>query len=862
VSLDRDRRAELAQFLTVSGRIAPLGHLLSAGIVVAVLRGHTSSAELAIWMTAVLSVTGARWLALHRPNPSFGAVRTLAVLTAAAWGAGLLWIGPTISLAELLFLMVIFAGLIAAGANTLAADSTAFYLYLAVMLVPLGIVLGYHPPSSVRTGAFLVGPIFGLIVLQIHRSANRALIARLDAQRDVQVERAYLSALLESAPIAIVTVDDQGTVLAANPKFGKLFGFPLSEVIGRRLNALIVPDEEQVSANRLDAAVRSGKVISEEVQRVRRDGQRIVTRVSAAAAAGAAIGTQFILYDDVTDVRLAEARARAALDEGRTLAEAAARAKSEFLANMSHEIRTPMNGVLGMTGLLLESSLNPEQRDFATMIQRSGEGLLTIINDILDFSKIEAGKLTVEPLPFDLRSSIEEVVELLSPKAEEKGLTLAFRYQPRLATRFIGDAGRIRQIVVNLVSNAVKFTERGHVLIDASAIDASGDATRVRITVEDTGPGMPPATQERLFQKFSQADASTTRRYGGTGLGLAISRQLAELMGGSVNLESTEGVGSRFWVELPLPRDLTPAFANLPVAPLAGVRVLVVDDTEVNRRIVHEQLTHWAMRPVVVASAAEGLRAIEAAEAAGDPFKIALVDYLMPGTDGESFGRAVRARADWSGLRLIVTTSSGQRGEANRFYEVGFDGYFVRPVRQSILEQAIAVILAEGRPKSLVTRHSLAEAKPRPVEVATEPEPVAEPGPYQARVLVAEDNVVNQKLAVRILERLGCRVDIAVNGAAAVDLTAATEYDLVFMDCQMPELDGYDATRRIRARERGTKRIPIVAMTANAMAGDREDCLAAGMDDYVSKPVKPADIVAALNRWAGRSASASQISEG
>jgi PAS domain S-box-containing protein len=854
VSLDRDRRAELAQYLTASRWTAPVGHVLCASIVVAVLRGHTPGTVLAIWMTAVLLVSGARWMVLRRENPDFGLIRALAVLTAVAWGGGLLWIGPSLHLAELMFLMVVFAGLIAAGASTLAADSTGFYVYLAVMLLPLCFALAIHPPSSVRSGGLLVVPVFGLFVLQIHRSANRALNARVEAQRAVQAERAYLSALLESAPIAIVTMNDDGTVLAANPRFTRLFGYGPNEVIGHRLNALIVPEEERVTAERLDSAVRSGKVISDEVQRIRRDGQRIVVRVSAAAAAGAATGTHFILYDDVTDVRVAEAQARTVLDEGRSLAEAAARTKSEFLANMSHEIRTPMNGVLGMTGLLLDSPLNPDQRDFALMIQRSGEALLTIINDILDFSKIEAGKLSIEPLPFDLRSSIEEVVELLSYKAEEKGLVLAFRYEPELGTRFVGDAGRIRQIVLNLVSNAIKFTERGHVLIDVAASDQTTDQSRVRITIEDTGPGMPRETQERLFQKFSQADASTTRKYGGTGLGLAISRQLAELMGGTLEVESTPGKGSRFWAELPLPLDRS-AMTDIAVAPLAGVRVLVVDDLEVNRRITLEQLAHWAMRPTAVASAAEALEAISAAEAARDPFKVALVDYLMPGMDGGAFGRAVRAHPEWSDLRLILTTSSGQRGEANRFHQVGFDGYFVRPVRQSILGQALSVVLAGTRPSTLVTRHSLAEAKAPPV--ARAPEPEARPEQFQARVLIAEDNLVNQKLAVRILERLGCQVELAVNGAVAVEMTAATEYDIVLMDCQMPELDGYEATRRIRARERGLKRMPIVAMTANAMAGDREECLAAGMDDYVSKPVKPGDIAAALRKWTSRSASGS-----
>jgi CheY-like chemotaxis protein len=506
-----------------------------------------------------------------------------------------------------------------------------------------------------------------------------------------------------------------------------------------------------------------------------------------------------------------------------------------------------------MAELLLESSLNPEQRDFAETIQRSGEALITIINDILDFSKIEAGKLTIEPLAFDLRITLEEVADLLAQRAEAKGIALAIRYQPDLRTRFVADAGRIRQIVVNLADNAIKFTDRGHVLIDVAAVGTTGARTVVRIVVEDTGIGLDADVQARLFQKFSQADASTTRKYGGTGLGLAISRQLAELMGGSVGVVSAPGQGSRFWVELPLSPDPSPPPQPATTSTLRGVRALIVDDTAVNLRIVHEQLTHWAMRPTAADSAEEGLRELEEAAAAGDPFQIAIVDYLMPGMDGEAFGRAVRARPNLQSVRLIVTTSSGQRGEAARFHQAGFDGYFVRPVRQATLERALRVALA-GTPGSqlLITRHSLVEsAQSTPTDSIDQP--VAEMASRPIRVLLVEDNPVNQKVATRILEKLGCGVDLAVNGAEAVTMTSESCYDLILMDCQMPELDGYEATAAIRQRAAGSGRhTPIVAMTANAMVGDREKCLAAGMDDYLPKPIRPAELVAKVTEWARR----------
>ncbi len=822
LSPDAERRADLNRHLTATGRTALLGHLLCAIIVVAVLGGQIPDGELASWMTAVVAVAVLRAWVAKRPGSTLNAIQVAAILNAAAWGAGLLWIGPGLALAELLFVMVVFAGLIAAGAATLAADAVAFHAYIACMLIPLELVVLQHEPSPVRAGAAAIVPVFGIVVLQIQRVARRELIGRLDAQREVGTERAFLRALLESAPIAIVTVDDQGLLIAANPAFGNLFGYRPPDVIGRKLNDLIVPESERAKAVQLENVVRSGQAVCAEVERRHHDGRPLTVRVSAAAGGGAASGTQFIVYDDVTEIRKAEARALALLEEGRTMAEAGAKAKSEFLANMSHEIRTPMNGVLGMAGLLLDSPLNPEQRDFANTILRSGESLLAIINDILDFSKIEAGKLTIEPLPFDLRVAIEEVVELLAPRAEEKRITLALRYQPRLRTRFVADAGRIRQIVVNLVSNAIKFTEQGHVLIDVSSTGPSDEPTTVRIVLEDTGVGLSAQEQARLFQKFSQADASTTRRYGGTGLGLAITRQLTELMGGSVGVDSKRGEGSTFWVELPLLPDRSRATELGPDAPLAGVRVLIVDDVEINRRILHEQLSHWAMRPAAAASGAEALRVLEEAQRAGDPFRVAVVDYLMPEMDGEAFGRAVRARPERSDIRLIVTTSSGQRGEASRFKDAGFDGYFVRPVRQSTLERALAVVLAGSREgRGLVTRHSLAEARAPGVESGgiRSQDRGSQP---RARVLVAEDNVVNQKLAVRMLEKLGCRADIASNGAEAVAMTVQFRYDLILMDCQMPVLDGYEATATIRQREGPGRRTPIVAMTANAMAGDQK----------------------------------------
>ncbi len=507
-----------------------------------------------------------------------------------------------------------------------------------------------------------------------------------------------------------------------------------------------------------------------------------------------------------------------------------------------------MNGVIGMTGLLLDTDLDPEQREYAETVRVSGENLLTIINDILDFSKIEAGKLHLEIIDFDLRTTVEEVVSLVGERAQNKGLELASLVEYGVPTALRGDPGRLSQVLTNLLGNAIKFTEEGEVILRAKMNEETDDAAVVRFEVSDTGIGMTEEQQERLFQSFSQADASTTRKYGGTGLGLAISKQLVELMGGEIGLDSEPGNGSTFWFTVPLEKqpegaqEATPS----PRTDLAGLRVLVVDDNETNRRIVHHQIISWGMGN---GSAEGGQRALEMLRAAaerGKPYDLAILDMHMPKMDGLTLASIIKGDPAIGSTRLVLLTSLGRRGDSEEARRVGIEAYLTKPVRQSQLHDALATLM--GSPADvvsapspaeapLITRHSLKEEKAR----------------SRARLLLAEDNAVNQKVAVRMLEKLGYRVDVAADGLEAVEALSRIPYAAVLMDVQMPQMDGHQATAEIRRRESegegSAHHTPIIAMTANAMQGDREKALEAGMDDYVSKPVKPEELDVVLERW-------------
>jgi PAS domain S-box-containing protein len=687
-----------------------------------------------------------------------------------------------------------------------------------------------HLQRLVLAAATLIVLVLLLGVALLRRAGR----ARATAEQASRERERRLSRVLEAANDAFVSIDEAGLVTAWNPQAAALFGRSEQDALGLRLSELVIPEELRAAHEAglaRHAAGGEARVVGSriEITALAGDGRVFPVELGIWAHEDGSGYSAFV--HDISDRMAAQAELETARDE----ALAGSRLKSEFLANMSHEIRTPMNGVIGMSGLLLQTDLSPEQRDFAETVRSSAEALLTVLDDILDFSKIEAGKLDVESIDHDLRTVVEESAALLAARAQEKGLELTCLVDTDLPAVLKGDPGRLRQVLLNLLGNAVKFTSSGEVGVTARVVDSDETQVIVELAVRDTGIGVDPAALERLFEAFSQADASTTRRYGGTGLGLAISRQLVELMGGSLAVVSEPGRGSTFTARLPFPRSARSARTPRAVD-LSGLRVLVVDDNATNRLVLDRLLVSWGCLPDAADGADSGLDRLVGAATSGTPYDVVLLDLNMPDVDGYELARRVNRDPRLTGLRLVMLTSSGQRGEAERVAEVGVVGYLTKPVRAAQLHSVLVAVM--GR--------QVDGSRDDVTDVVTTAHPSAALG---SRLLLAEDNPVNQKVAQLTLEGLGYAVDVVADGAQALAALAGARYDAVLMDCQMPVLDGFAATQELRLREGSGRRTPVIALTASAMASDRERCLEAGMDDYLSKPIRAEDLALVLRRW-------------
>jgi two-component system sensor histidine kinase/response regulator len=672
--------------------------------------------------------------------------------------------------------------------------------------------------------AFLAG-VLGCIATVI-----MALVMRRITQR----ESARFRSLVHNSTDVISVVNLEGVTLYQSPSIKTVLGLEPAEMEGADASLLLHPSDLERLAEQLTPVAAVDGMTSPVAYRARhRDGSwRELEGTATNLVKDRNVGGLVLNVRDVTDRNRADEELAAARDE----AMEASRLKSQFLATMSHEIRTPMNAVIGLTELLLDTRLDAEQREYAAGVQVAAEGLLGIINDILDFSKIEAGKIDLEVVDIDLGLLIENVAGLLGDVANAKDIELIGFCAPDVPTAVRGDPVRLRQVLVNLVSNAVKFTPTGEVVLQVTRIAETPDTVQLRFEVRDTGIGIAPDDQGRLFEPFSQADASTTRRFGGTGLGLAITKELVAMMGGTLDLQSEVDAGSTFSFQLSVAKQAG-AGPTFPVFELGALRALVVDDNATNRLILRQQLRSWGMEPTEAEDGVIALEILRAAAAAGTAFDIVILDFNMPRMDGLQLASEIVADASISHARLFLLSSSAQRLGPQASRARGLSGSLMKPVRQSeLFNLLMSGLNAHGAP--------LAD------EAASRPRRETAP-PTGAPVLLVEDNAMNQLVASRILGKLGYHADIAGNGREALAALAAHEYAAVLMDCQMPEMDGYDATRELRRREGAGRRTPVIAMTAAAMEGDREMCIEAGMDDYVTKPVRADAIEAVLGRWIG-----------
>jgi two-component system sensor histidine kinase/response regulator len=675
-------------------------------------------------------------------------------------------------------------------------------------------------------GATLMIQLLGILTSVIDQRFSKQNIKLESSEKRYRL-------LFERTPAGVFRTGLDGSVLDVNDACARIFGYSSRE------EHLATPHRHHYFADSdramfMSKMTNEGTVTNLERRFRRKDGSPVWVLENAILVEGTDEEPTVIegTLIDITDRKLMEKE----LHQAREAAEAANRAKSEFLATMSHEIRTPMNGILGMTDLVLETDLTAEQQDSLRLVKVSGESLLTIINDILDFSKIEAGKMELDSIPFSLRESLSQTMKAASFRAQQKGLELVYEVGPGITDALVGDPGRLRQVLTNMIGNAIKFTDSGEVVVTIEEESEAEDGIRLHFKVQDTGIGIPKEAQEKIFQSFSQADGSTTRKYGGTGLGLTISTKLVEQMDGRIWVESTVGQGSTFHFTVRLGIQKSPKEIVSQPRPeeLRNISVLIVDDNSTNRRVLKTMLTQWGMKATDVESGTLALQAMEIAATQGHPFQLVLLDGQMPVHDGFTVAEQIKKLTGHLAPTIMMLTSAGYPGDAMRCRALGIAAYLVKPVGQFEMLQCLSNVLHKGTRKAeerLITRHTLQEDRRR------------------LKVLVAEDNVVNQTLATRLLERRGFLVTVAGNGREALHALEKGSFDIALMDVQMPDMDGLQAVAEIRRMEKETGgHLPVIALTAHALKGDQERCLAAGMDDYISKPINKAELFAAIER--------------
>jgi PAS domain S-box-containing protein len=692
----------------------------------------------------------------------------------------------------------------------------------------------------------------GVLVLlwSVTGTAERQLSTAFARLRES--EESYRRQFSDSSTVMLLIDPTDGAIIEANAAADRFYSYPRQRLLNMRITEINTLPASEVQRRMASVTEEHGQQFDSQ-HRLADGSVRDVEVSSSLIYLGNRKVLHLIVYD-ITERKRAEVEllesnrqleeAIAKSNEMAVAAEMASIAKGEFLANMSHEIRTPMNGVIAATELLVETELNTEQSRYAEIIRTSGEALLTIINDVLDFSKIEAGKLNLEVIGFDLRCAIEDALAMLSVKAHEKGLELTCLIEPEVPTLLRGDPGRLRQVIINLTGNAIKFTNQGEVSLRVQCVQENAETVILQFSIRDTGIGIPADRVGMLFNAFTQVDSSNSRKYGGTGLGLAISKQLVELMGGKIDIESKPGKGSKFSFTAVLEHQpKTDSEAEYRRVELDGLRILVVDDNHTNRFIVSSMLKSWGCRASEADNGTAALESLINAARTADPFKVALLDMQMPAMSGEELGRRVKEDSEIKDTRLVLLTSLGLRGDATRMRNAGFDGYLTKPLRQTHLHECLVLVMGlgsqsdgEGR-NHLITRHVVDELDRS-----------------NRRILLVEDNPVNQEVALAMLQKLGLNADVAGNGLEALKALSRVPYDLVLMDCQMPEVDGFEATRRIRTSESATlnPKVPIIAMTANAMQGDMKACLDAGMDDYIAKPISSKALMEKIDRWLPR----------